>query len=93
MQLRRRGTFRTVVKVAVAAVCTIALIRYAVSRDDSESGAPNGAPFLGSESSYHSWAAVLSRDGTMAGLTVADALEAALGLLQPAPVASPQPTA
>ncbi|HEV7815590.1 MAG TPA: M90 family metallopeptidase [Janthinobacterium sp.] len=29
---------------------------------DSESGAPNGAPFLGSESSYHSWAAVLSRD-------------------------------
>jgi Mlc titration factor MtfA (ptsG expression regulator) len=29
---------------------------------DSESGAPNGAPFLGSQSSYRSWAAVLSRD-------------------------------
>ena len=29
---------------------------------DSESGAPNGAPFLGKLSSYHSWAAVLSRD-------------------------------
>jgi Mlc titration factor MtfA (ptsG expression regulator) len=29
---------------------------------DSESGAPNGAPFLGNQSSYRSWAAVLSRD-------------------------------
>jgi Mlc titration factor MtfA (ptsG expression regulator) len=29
---------------------------------DSESGVPNGAPFLGSQSSYRSWAAVLSRD-------------------------------
>jgi Mlc titration factor MtfA (ptsG expression regulator) len=29
---------------------------------DSESGATNGAPFLGSSSRYQSWAAVLSRD-------------------------------
>ncbi len=29
---------------------------------DSESGSNNGAPFLGSRSSYRSWAAVLSRD-------------------------------
>lgn len=29
---------------------------------DSESGVPNGAPFLGNLSSYRSWAAVLSRD-------------------------------
>ncbi len=29
---------------------------------DSESGVPNGAPFLGDLSSYRSWAAVLSRD-------------------------------
>ena len=29
---------------------------------DSESGAPNGAPFLGQRSSYRSWAAVLARD-------------------------------
>ncbi|MDC8760080.1 zinc-dependent peptidase [Janthinobacterium fluminis] len=29
---------------------------------DSESGAPNGAPFLGDASNYHNWAAVLSRD-------------------------------
>jgi Mlc titration factor MtfA (ptsG expression regulator) len=29
---------------------------------DSESGSNNGAPYLGSQSSYRSWAAVLSRD-------------------------------
>jgi Mlc titration factor MtfA (ptsG expression regulator) len=29
---------------------------------DSESGAPNGAPFLGDAANYHSWASVLSRD-------------------------------
>jgi Mlc titration factor MtfA (ptsG expression regulator) len=29
---------------------------------DSESGSTNGAPYLGSQSSYRSWAAVLSRD-------------------------------
>jgi Mlc titration factor MtfA (ptsG expression regulator) len=29
---------------------------------DSERGAPNGAPFLGSHADYRSWAAVLSRD-------------------------------
>ncbi|HAT31881.1 MAG TPA: hypothetical protein DCW29_13800 [Janthinobacterium sp.] len=29
---------------------------------DSESGAANGAPFLGDASSYHNWATVLSRD-------------------------------
>jgi len=32
---------------------------------------------------------VLSRDGTMAGLSVSDALDAAVHLLKPAMVASP----